>query len=141
MNLGRTSRRRVSVFDMTPMIDVVLQLILFFMYTAQFHQVARTPIDLPSEAGDADSVEVTGGVIIDVRADGAVLIEREVISLDRMAGIIQAESKAAGPEGLSVLVRADQSAAMSHVNAVVDRLATLGVRTWRLATSTVQFEP
>ncbi|MCH8037092.1 MAG: biopolymer transporter ExbD, partial [Proteobacteria bacterium] len=37
---------------MTPMIDVVFQLMIFFMYTAQFAQVTRTAIDLPDEAGE-----------------------------------------------------------------------------------------
>ena len=52
MNFQR-EQSRTAAFDLTPMIDVVLQLIIiFFMYTTQFAQVMRSELDLPQETGE-----------------------------------------------------------------------------------------
>lgn len=125
-----------GAFDMTPMIDVVLQLIIFFMYTAQFSQVTRTLIDLPAEAGEAEAEIEPRGIIVDVRIDGTLLVEREEISIEQFLTMVEAEAGRRGSaEGVDLLVRADRNAPMAHVNRLARRLTEMGVRNWRLATS------
>ena len=48
MKFARARQRRRSVaVDITPMIDVVFLLIIFFMTTAQFAQLTKAEVDLP----------------------------------------------------------------------------------------------
>ena len=53
MNVGvRQIRERQLPVDMTPMIDIVFQLLIFFLVTAQLSQHSRADLELPQEAGE-----------------------------------------------------------------------------------------
>ncbi len=133
----RPSRTREGAgFDMTPMIDVVLQLIIFFMYTAQFSQVTRTLIDLPAESGEAEAEVEPRGIIVDMRIDGSLLVERGDVTLEQFFAMVEAEIAERGSaDAVELLVRAHRDAPMAHVNQLAQRLTLMGVRNWRLATS------
>lgn len=133
----RPRRRGFAGFDMTPMIDVVLQLIIFFMYTSQFAQLARTPIDMPKEIGDKDRPRAPSTITIDVTADGDMLIERESVSLDAIERLAIIEIERAGGDAsrVGVLIRADARASTGSVNAIGNRLSELGLRGWQLGTN------
>ncbi len=122
-------------FDLTPMIDVVMLLIVFFMLTAQFAQSLLGPIDLPKEAGDSagsrDSM-----VTIDLLANGDLKLDSEPMPRDRLLQLISLDlRRAGGSADLEVIVRADRAAPAAHLNALAGELATLGVRHWKLATT------
>ncbi len=121
---------------MTPMIDVVFQLIIFFLYTSQFTTLVRTPLDLPEERGDPMSAERPATVVLDIAPDGTMLIEREPVDLARFASVVRAEINQAGGDAskVTVLVRADRSLDAAHANRVASTLSALGIRGWRLAT-------
>lgn len=133
---SRTTRRPLG-FDMTPMIDVVLQLIIFFLVTSQLSQVMRSPIDLPEEPGDERQVARPGSVVIDVTGGGLYLIEGEVRTLEdvvRLVGLEQQHAEASG-QPLDLLIRADRAGPAVHLNGLATRLASVGVRRWKLGTS------
>ena len=136
MNFARSRARKVGGFNMTPMIDVVFQLIIFFLYTSQFSSLVRTPLDLPEERGDPLSSERPATVVLDITPDGTLLIEREAVDLAGLTSLLRAEIDEAGgdAERVTVLVRADRSLDAAHANRVASALASLGVRGWRLAT-------
>jgi biopolymer transport protein ExbD len=122
-------------FDMTPMIDVVFQLMIFFMYTAQFAQITRTPIDLPDEPGEEQAAQVAAEIVIDVQEDGTYLAEREVVGLDRLTQMVQIEVDREGsPADVSILIRAHRDAEMRHVNRLATRLAEMGIRRVNMGT-------
>ncbi|MEN0021218.1 MAG: biopolymer transporter ExbD [Planctomycetota bacterium] len=127
-----TQRRRLSL-SLTPIIDVVFQLIIFFLFTSQLSQSLRTPLELPPEAGDEQAGVVKAPLVVDVDASGRYLVEREFVELDRVVSLAVAlgEEDAAA----NLLVRADQRAPASAVNALANRLADAGVRAWKLGTA------
>jgi biopolymer transport protein ExbD len=136
MNFRRSGRKPRFGFDTTPMIDVVLQLIIFFMYTSQFSRMVRTPVDLPSEPGEKQRAEAHPPLSLDVNRDGRYLVDGREVPLEEFARMIQVEIHNAGdPASLELLVRADRSAPALAINRLAERLALLGVRTWQLATS------
>jgi len=129
-------RDDVSFFDLTPMIDVVMQLIIFFMFTSQFAQVIRSKLDLPREPGEREVAQMERALIIDVQPDGTLLVGGEPADRERLVSVITAEAaEAGGVAGLKVVVRADRNAPSRHLNAVAADLASLGVRGWRIATA------
>lgn len=140
--LARRHRPRHG-WDMTPMIDVVLQLIIFFMYTAQFSHLLRSPLDLPAERGERAEARAPAAFVVDVLRTGQLVVEREPITLDRLAGMIQLELARAGPDAarVDVLVRAHRDAPAAHLNAIAARLAAIGVRSWRLGTADQPLRP
>ncbi len=134
----RRPRTTFEHFDLTPMIDVVMQLIIFFMFSSQFAQVLRSQIDLPEEPGEKEqAASDEGTLIIDVQADGSLIVAGETVTRQRLAEMIGAEIAEAGGQagGVRVLVRADRAAPARHINAIAADLSRLGVRGWRLGTS------
>lgn len=141
MNFVRPSSKRRHGFDMTPMIDVVFQLIIFFMYTAQFAQATRTPIDLPDQPGDEHRAHTVAEIVVDIRADGTYIAQREVIAFDALIRKVQVEiDRSSAPGDLSILIRAHRDCPMTFVNRLATRLALMGVRRVILGTAE-QFGP
>lgn len=136
MRLSRP-KPKVRGLDLTPMIDVVLQLIIFFMFTSQFAQIARTPVDLPEESGDKESVKAESTVTVDIDADGEMLVESRVVDMDELVRIVTSEIESAGGDGsqVTVLLRSDRDLPAIHLNAVALRLNRLGIRGWKLGTA------
>ncbi|MCR9076490.1 MAG: biopolymer transporter ExbD [bacterium] len=121
--------------DLTPMIDVVFQLIIFFMFTSQFGELRRTDIDLPKEQGEEETEKQQASMIIDLTLDGQYLFESKPMSLIEIERIA-ATGVANQPEGepFDVLVRPDRNAPAVHLDRLLMRLSGVGVRRWKLAT-------
>lgn len=131
------ARRRSSpmgVFDMTPMIDIVFQLIIFFMFTSQFGQVSRTNVDLPEEKGESGE-QTPPALVIDVTLEGAYIIDAKPLSFDRVLAVVQREiDRYKDPSLVTVLIRPDRRVTAGAINRLADEFARLGVRRWAIAT-------
>lgn len=133
MNFVRASERRTGRFNMTPMIDVVFQLIIFFMYTSTFASMVRTPVELPEQAGEREVSRDSPPMLVDVTREGRVLVaglERRVDELRRIVSAEADERFGGDASQVRVLVRADQAAESRYVNEVVRALTSAGVRRW-----------
>jgi biopolymer transport protein ExbD len=130
-------RRRSIVVDITPMIDVVFLLIIFFMTTAQFAQLTKAEVDLPQEKGEQQTEAEEAGLVINITRDGELIISGRTVAMDELESIVRAEL-ARDPdrpaEQLKLLIRADRGASAAYLNQVVDVLGPLGVGAARLAT-------
>lgn len=130
-----TSRHMLGV-DLTPMIDVVLQLIIFFMLTSSFGDLRRTPVDLPREAGEDAVARGEPALIVDLDAQGRVLVDSVEVSLVELERLVRAGLAGAGDGAdYDVLIRPDRSAAARDLDRVLERLARIGVTRWKLATT------
>lgn len=83
---NRLSRRSVSrnmVFlDLIPMIDIVFQLILFFLVSTTFALLPGITIQLP-ESSTAEGGE-TRGLIITLSADGGIWFNDKAVTLEEL---------------------------------------------------------
>ncbi|MEM1072171.1 MAG: biopolymer transporter ExbD [Planctomycetota bacterium] len=128
-------RTHVAGFDLTPMIDVVLLLIIFFLVTAQFSRLAREPVALPEETGrERDMEDDSGALVVDLLGDGTLRVESEVVSLDVLGAMVRQEV-ASSPETTAVLIRPDRATAAIHLNELARELVASGVVNYRIATS------
>lgn len=121
--------------DLTPMIDVVFQLIIFFMFTSQFGEIRRSEIDIPREQGEEEPIPQQPAMIIDLTADGQYLFESKPMSLleiERIAASGLASASDSNP--FDVLVRPDRNAPAVHLDRLLLRLSNVGVQRWKLAT-------
>ncbi|MCB1280102.1 MAG: biopolymer transporter ExbD [Salinibacterium sp.] len=135
MNFIARRKRKPKVFDMTAMIDVVFQLLIFFLFTSRFTETVRTPLDLPVESGDG-AIDQPADLVVDVLTTGEILLDGKPSSLSAFDDTLQTTIlKYGDPSLLEVLVRADQTAESGHVNEVVSLLAARNVRLWRLGTA------
>lgn len=131
------SNERILDVDLTPMIDVVFLLIVFFMTTAQFAKLTKADIDLPREQGETEQASTTSSVVVNVTASGELIVDGDAYSMDRVVAMVRVELRRAGGDAsaFDLLIRADMAAPASIVNALADRLVEAGVRSWRLGTS------
>jgi biopolymer transport protein ExbD len=133
--IRENSEERVGLPDITSMIDVVFLLIIFFLTTSSLIQMTRVPLDLPEEEGESVEASETPGLVINIEADGRIVVDNAEVDLDRLLRMVGTEIEKAGSnESIDVLLRADQGAALVHVNAIAEGMIGLGVRSWRLAT-------
>ena len=138
MKFGETrTRERGAFVDITPMIDVVFLLIIFFMTTAQVAQLTRTEIDLPQERGEQKAVPDEAGLVINITDGGELIVAGRTVDLPQLEDIVRGELQRHADRPaheLKLLLRADRSAPALHLNRVVTMLEAQGVGAARLAT-------
>lgn len=132
--MRRIRHRPTRGFDLTPMIDVVLQLIIFFMFTSQFGQISRTPVDLPVEPGEG-AAEAHPSLVVDITEAGAYVVDAKPLTFDRVVALVENEiARSGGAQRVVVLVRPDRHATAAALNRLAEELARRGVRRWSMAT-------
>ena len=113
--------------NVTPMIDVMLVLLIIFMITTPLLE-QQLPVDLPksSQAASANLPEPKSIVPLTIHKDGSVLIGRECVGLDRLAGAL-AGRKNADPE-LVVSLRADSAVPYETIFRALEAVRSAGAR-------------
>ncbi len=138
MRFGKRARAdHVRSIEITPMIDVVFLLIIFFMTTARFAQDTRAQLDLPREKGEQNETREEAGLTINITAEGAIIVGSDTMTLDELEDLVMEE--VAGIRGrdavqLKLMIRADRNADSTRLNRIVTRLQRIGVGAARLAT-------
>jgi biopolymer transport protein ExbD len=120
---------------MTPMIDIVFQLLIFFLVTAQMAQQSRAKLDLPQEAGEESKSTEQAGLTINLLADGNVVVNENIVSMEALDQLVDDAIKiAGGVDALKPLIRADRGCDSARLNEVFNRLSARGISAIRLAT-------
>jgi biopolymer transport protein ExbD len=121
-----TERRQEEThgIDLAPMLDFVLNLLIFFIITAVFIKELGLMVNRPS---GADPTQPSGGnsVPIQILANGEIWIEGRVIDLRAVRANVE-RLNAANPKN-GVLIIADKDAETGTVVAVVDQIHQAGV--------------
>ena len=85
MNLRRRINQEPIQLQLAPMIDVILFLLCFFLLTwnlARYEQDLE--VKVPVAKNGKDPARLPGEVIINLRSDGTVELERTTLSLDQL---------------------------------------------------------
>jgi biopolymer transport protein ExbD len=122
--MRRRRRGRTADIDITPLIDVLFMLIIFFVLTASFVQ-GRITVDLPQ--GKSAPAE-GGSVVVTVEKDGAILWGGQGASMSELPLL----AKSAGAK--EILIAGDKDAPYGVVAEVLDTLRNAGVESAGLLT-------
>ncbi len=114
----KNKRRRVADIDITPLIDMMFMLIIFFVLTSSFIN-GKLNVELPS--GKAVSPNAEAAVTVSVLADGSVQWNGKTVSMERLAEL----ARALQPR--DVLVAGDKSASYGAVARVLAMLKAEGI--------------
>jgi biopolymer transport protein ExbD len=109
--------------DMTPMLDVVFIMLIFFIVTTSFVKESGVTVSMP-QAESASKQENTN-IFIAITAEGEVWIDRRPVD-PRAVRVIVARLHADNPEG-SVIIQADEEAATGRLVDVMDQVRLAGV--------------
>ena len=122
------------------MIDVVFLLIIFFLTTSSLIELTRAPVDLPEEQGQQSTEPQRAGIVVNVMRSGELVVESQ--SLTRAQFLSRVDAEIARRNGdaarLDLLIRADRSTSLLHINELAEQLMARDVRSWRLATRVPQ---
>ncbi|MFP3959556.1 MAG: ExbD/TolR family protein [Spirochaetaceae bacterium] len=136
MQFRRRLRPEAQV-DLIPMIDVIFQLVVFFMVSSTFITTPGIALDLPSSSS---SEPVTmNRLVVTVVNEEEIYLNRERHELDELEAVltdfaeeIPEEEEAGGLR--SVVIEADREVSYELMVTVLDRLRNNGFRAVNLST-------
>ncbi|MFQ5494429.1 MAG: ExbD/TolR family protein [Phycisphaerae bacterium] len=113
--------------EMTPMIDMVFLLLIFFLVATTFHQTEREmQIALPFAASSSPISTLLQELIVNVDADGAIIVAGRKTAPDDLRAMVSDAVKL-NPER-KVTVRGDRRTAYANIVAVLDICKAAGVQ-------------
>ena len=116
--------------DMTPLIDCVFLLLVFFMVTTVFKQPYSLQVELP-EATQAQVVEEKK-LVASITADGRMEINRHPVTLENLEEVLQREK--VGTHSLTLVVRTDKKTKHRHLLDLFEVAKRVGIQKIPLAT-------
>ena len=118
-----TGRRRGALIGLTPLIDVVFILLVFFMLASSFQDRRAIELVAPARTGVAGA-PMEGALLVEVRPDG-LRLSAERVSLDVLVARV-GERVTRHPDA-RVLVKPARGVALQGTVRVLDALAAAGV--------------
>jgi biopolymer transport protein ExbD len=123
-----TARRHIAAqddteLDMTPMLDIVFIMLIFFIVTTSFVKESGVTVNTPQ--AQTASRQENANIFIAITAAGEVWIDRRPVD-PRSVRAIVARLHADNPEG-SVIIQADAEAATHMLVEVMDQVRLAGV--------------
>ena len=119
---------------MTPLIDVVFLLLIFFMVTTTFSRETRLLVNLPeanAEAAESDPAQIE----ILVARDGSFSINGRALINSRIQTLVQGlEIESGGNHNLPILLIADADATHQSVVTAMDGIGQSGFTRLNIAT-------
>ena len=130
MNFAR-SRRADVVVDVTPLIDIIFQLVLFFMVSTTFVTSPGIEVDLPRSSSDT-ILRDKDDINLWVTSDGAVYLDDAPVDWSTLQGALGSAAQA-NPATL-IIIKADRDVDHGRVVAVMDLARGLGLNRLAIAT-------
>lgn len=109
--------------DMTPMLDIVFIMLIFFIVTSSF--VKESGIDVSSPGASTAERKERGNILIAITAEGEVWIDKRNIDIRAVRANVE-RLHAENPEG-SVVIQADKDSRNGLLVQVIDQARLAGV--------------
>ena len=130
----RIAKEEKSELQMAPMIDIIFQLIIFFMVVTQLNKLeVPEDIKLPVAEESADKSGNPNQIIVNVYKDGRIFITPEYYDLDGLFKLLGSEEKKGM---LKVYIRGDKMTQFADIMDVMKTCAEAGI--WDVSFSTYQ---
>lgn len=117
--------------DMTPMLDVVFIMLIFFIVTTSFVKEACIDVNRPS--AQTAETQSRGNIMIAIRPNGEIWMDKRAIDVRAVRANVE-RMRAENPEG-TVVVLADKESQTGLLVEVMDQVRLGGVSNVSIATS------
>ena len=131
MNLRGHKKRSDLLVDLTPMIDVVFLMLIFFMVSTSFTANNSIKLELPQSKPQAATKD-TKQVTVSINAEGRLFVQDERVEDADLRRRVLNISK--GDPNMRVVLRADAEAKHKRVVYVLDTIRELGMGKVGIAT-------
>lgn len=127
MNL-RPNRSAPPDINLTPLIDVVFLLLIFFMVSTTFKEDARIQVQLPEAQGEDVPAEESQVLEIVIDAAGTFYVNERMVVDSELATLKKAIAGAAGKDReIPVVIKADSKTPHQAVMTAMDAASQLGL--------------
>jgi biopolymer transport protein ExbD len=124
MRSRRHSTEEAEVYiDMTPMLDFVLNLLIFFIVTSAYVKI--TGIDINTPNAETSREQRGGNIFIGITAKGHVWIDKREVDMHSVRAHV-ARLKAETPDA-AVVIQSDEDANTGTLVAVMDQVRMAGI--------------
>lgn len=126
MNFKRQQRESLDV-NLTPLIDIVFLLLIFFMVSTTFTKEHHLSIDLP-ESSSTEQAEQNKTIEISITAEGTFAVDQKVLINSQIETLKRALRKSLGDNKQKpVMLTADAKTPHSAVVMAMDAAGQLGL--------------
>ena len=117
MHFRRARNRSEEVFiNLTPLIDVVFLLLIFFMVTTTFATIRYgMRVDLPTTTTPQEKIKQN--IVVSINKDGKIYLGKKWVSEEQLVSLLSQEIK---KKGTLVIVNADRDVTHGKVVRVMD---------------------
>jgi biopolymer transport protein ExbD len=120
----RHAHTEEAEINITPMLDIVFIMLIFFIVTTSFTKETGTTIFKP-EAGEAVALR-NGTILIGVKPNDDIWMAKRQIELREVRQMVE-RARAENPEG-SVVIVADKGSRIGTVTRVMDQVRLAGIK-------------
>jgi biopolymer transport protein ExbD len=130
----RLNRGVPFALSLTPLIDVVFLLLIFFLVATRFEEEERDmDINLPRASEAQPAISPQKELFVNVTKEGEFVVDGREISLDNLQERL-AEAYRTNPGQQRVIIRADRDSRTSHLVAVMNACNQANIRNYSVAT-------
>lgn len=133
MNFRERAMPEPTGFQIAPMIDVVFLLLIFFLVTWNFARYeTELDVQVPTAREGKESRRVVGEVILNVRADGSIVMNRRTLTGDELRASLTRIAELYPDQ--AVVLRGDENTDYRHIVDVLDICRSANI--WNVAFAT-----
>jgi len=114
--------------DIAPLIDIVFQLLIFFMLTSSFIMQPGIKVNLPKAV--TSQVVKEQNIIIVISSEDVIYIENKLFTLKELRSFLEDKSKAKP----TILIKSDRRSSLGTVVEVWDLCRDIGISQVNIAT-------
>lgn len=118
-----------STVDMTPMLDIVFIMLIFFIVTTSFVKESGVQVNRPT--ADSAQQDKKGNIMVAIKPNGEVWIDKRAVDIRSVRANIE-KLKAESPES-GVVIQADTDARTGMLVDVMDQIRLAGIMNISLA--------
>ena len=131
MNFRQLRRPEVSI-NLTPLIDVVFLLLIFFMVSTSFSELTQLVVDLPEAEGSPATTDEALMLTVDVA--GNMTLNGEAVPNDARGLSLALRQQLSGNTDIPVTLSADAMTPHQYVVTAMDVAAQLNITRLTIAT-------
>ena len=124
MSFRKTNKKDISM-DLTPLVDVIFQLILFFMVSTTFDESSNISIELPQSSSEMLMKE-DQNFDIWIDKDGLYYVEEQAHTREELQSLLQGQAQK-NPQTV-LHVNADKETSHRHIVFLLDIATELGLQ-------------
>ncbi len=125
-----SSTEQAADIDMTPMLDIVFIMLIFFIVTTSF--VKESGIDVNRPTAQTATRKEKGNIIVAIKPNGDVWIDKRLVDIRAVRANV-ARLHAEQPLG-AVVIAADKETKVKDLTQVMDQIRLAGIMNASIAT-------